>query len=333
LEAARAERPTFLNMDMEEYRDLELTLQVFEKLLDRPELAMLQAGIVLQAYLPDAPSAMSRLRRFAERRIAEGGAPIKVRLVKGANLSMEQVDASVHGWPQAPLLSKEETDAQYKRMLLEALDPEKLTAVHLGIAGHNLFDVAFAHLLMRERAIPTGPGHGVEFEMLAGMAPGQQAVVREATGTTRLYVPVVHPRHFDVAVSYLVRRLEENASSQNFLSAAFELDSSEELFSREQDRFARALERALRETSVATHRDQDRRDEARDAHGVVPLGSPALPAVPGAFRNTPDTDLSTPANQEWAARITHRIRGSELGDAEARAARRERVEEVDATLT
>ena len=333
LEAARAERPTFLNMDTEEYRDLELTLQVFEKLLDRPELASLQAGIVLQAYLPDAPSAMSRLRRFAERRIAEGGAPIKVRLVKGANLSMEQVDASVHGWPQAPLLSKEETDAQYKRMLLEALDPEKLTAVHLGIAGHNLFDVAFAHLLMRERAIPTGPGHGVEFEMLAGMAPGQQAVVREATGTMRLYVPVVHPRHFDVAVSYLVRRLEENASSQNFLSAAFELDSSEELFSREQDRFARALERALRETSVATHRDQDRRDEARDAHGVVPLGSPALPAVPGAFRNTPDTDLSTPANQEWAARITHRIRGSELGEAEARAARRESVEEVDATLT
>ena len=332
LEAARGPNPTFLNMDMEEYRDLELTLRVFEELLDRPELASLHAGIVLQAYLPEGPSAMARLRRFAERRVAEGGTPIKVRLVKGANLAMEQVDASLHGLTQAPLLSKEETDAQYKRMLLEALDPQKLEAVHLGVAGHNLFDVAFAHLLMRRRGIPAGPGHGVEFEMLAGMAPGQQAVVREATGTMRLYVPIVHPRHFDVAVSYLVRRLEENASSQNFLSAAFELDSSEELFTREQQRFSRAADRALQEVAPATHRDQDRGAETAGGRTSLELGSPALPAVPGAFRNTPDTDLSTPMNQEWAARITRRIRGSRLGVDEVRAARRETVEAVDRTI-
>ncbi|MGP9536801.1 bifunctional proline dehydrogenase/L-glutamate gamma-semialdehyde dehydrogenase [Brachybacterium sp. AOP43-C2-M15] len=332
LDASRGQRPTFVNMDMEEYRDLELTLRVVETLLDRPELSSLHAGVVLQAYLPDAPSAMQRLRRFAERRVAEGGAPLKVRLVKGANLAMEQVDASVHGWTQAPLLSKEETDAQYKRMLLEALDPQRLEAVQLGVAGHNLFDVAFAHLLMQERAIPAGPGHGVEFEMLAGMAPGQQAVVREATGTMRLYVPIVHPRHFDVAVSYLVRRLEENASSENFLSAAFELDRSEELFDRERRRFAASLARALTETSATTHRDQDRAAEVAGSGGRLELGTPALPAVPGAFRNTPDTDLSTPANQQWAARITHRIRGSELGVEEARAARLESVEAVEATV-
>ena len=333
LEASRGEHPTFVNMDMEEYRDLELTLRVFEKLLDRPELASLRAGIVLQAYLPDAPSAMARLRSFAERRVAAGGAPIKVRLVKGANLAMEQVDASVHGWAQAPLLSKEETDAQYKRMLLEALHPERLEAVNLGVAGHNLFDVAFAHLLMQRREIPAGPGHGVEFEMLAGMAPGQQAVVREATGTMRLYVPIVHPSHFDVAVSYLVRRLEENASSQNFLSAAFELESSEELFAREQERFSRALARALQESSLPTHRDQDRGAETGGQLGSFPLGTPALPAVPGAFRNTPDTDMSTPANQEWAARITHRIRGSQLGVQEIADARLEEKEAVDATIS
>src|SRR5699024_12317956 len=60
--------------------------------------------------------------------------------------------------------------------------------------------------------------------------------------------------------------------------------------------------------------------------------SPALPAVPGAFRNPPDTDLSTPMNQEWAARITRRIRGSRLGVDEVRAARRETVEAVDRTI-
>src|SRR5699024_8555930 len=221
---------------------------------------------------------------------------------------LEKVDASVHGWTQAPLLSKQDTDAQYKRMLMEALDDERLAAVRLGVAGHNLFDVAFAHLLMLERQVTPGPLGGVEFEMLAGMAPAQQAVVREATGTMRLYVPIVHPRHFDVAVSYLDRRLEENASSQNFLSAAFELDSSEELFTREQQRFTRAADRALQEVAPATHRDQDRGAETAGGRSSLELGSPALPAVPGAFRNTPDTDLSTPMNQEWAARITRRIR-------------------------
>ncbi len=332
LAAARTSPATFLNMDMEEYRDLELTLQVFERLLARPELTDLPMGIVLQAYLPDAPRAMARLRELAERRVAAGGAPIKVRLVKGANLAMERVDASVHGWPLATLGSKEESDAQYKRMLIEAVDPERLQAVHLGIAGHNLFDVAFAHLLMQRRGIPAGPGHGIEFEMLAGMAPGQQAVVREATGTMRLYVPIVHPDHFDVAVSYLVRRLEENASSQNFLSAAFQLDSSAELFAREQGRFEQALQRALSEVSAPTHRGQDRLAEVpRD--GAITLGDPALPTVPGAFSNTPDTDLSTPANQEWAEQITRRIRGSQAGVERIERARLTSTDEVDAAIT
>ena len=319
LDASRTEQPPFINLDMEEYRDLEITLRVFEQLLDRPELRDFRAGIVLQAYLPDAPAAMRRLQDFARRRVEAGGAPIKVRLVKGANLPLEQVEAALHGWRQAPLFSKEETDAQYKRMLLDTLTPEALEAVHLGVAGHNLFDIAFAHLLMLERGIAREGRGGVEFEMLAGMAPAQQAVVQEATGTMRLYVPVVAPEQFDVAVSYLVRRLEEAAAPQNFLSAVFDLGTSPELFDREEARFSRALERALQGDSVPTHRDQDRSREGVD--GPPELGSAVLPALPGRFRNTPDTDLSTAVNQDWAATISHRIRGSRLGIVEADAAR------------
>jgi RHH-type proline utilization regulon transcriptional repressor/proline dehydrogenase/delta 1-pyrroline-5-carboxylate dehydrogenase len=50
-----------------------------------------------------------------------------------------------------------------------------------------------------------------------------------------LYVPVVRPDEFDVAISYLVRRLEENASSDNFLSAVFE-PTDPAMFARERDR-------------------------------------------------------------------------------------------------
>ncbi|MDN5743604.1 MAG: proline dehydrogenase family protein, partial [Nocardioidaceae bacterium] len=115
--AATSTMAKFINLDMEEYRDLELTIAVFTRLLDRPELAHLEAGIVLQAYLPDALDAMIRLQEWAQARRARGGAGIKVRLVKGANLPMEQVDASLHGWPVATWSTKQQTDTCYKRVL------------------------------------------------------------------------------------------------------------------------------------------------------------------------------------------------------------------------
>ena len=52
---------------------------------------------------------------------AAGGARIKVRVVKGANLAMERVDAAVHGWPLATWATKQETDTNYKRVLDWAL--------------------------------------------------------------------------------------------------------------------------------------------------------------------------------------------------------------------
>ncbi|HBH75215.1 MAG TPA: hypothetical protein DDY35_02005, partial [Acidimicrobiaceae bacterium] len=50
--AASVHPPTFVNVDMEEYRDLELTLDAFERVLGAPQRQHLDAGIVLQAYLP-----------------------------------------------------------------------------------------------------------------------------------------------------------------------------------------------------------------------------------------------------------------------------------------
>ena len=93
--AAASPTPKFINLDMEEYKDLDLTLDVLEKLLDREELLGLEAGIVIQAYLPDSLPAMKRLQEWAAARRARGGAPIKVRLVKGANLAMEKVEAEL----------------------------------------------------------------------------------------------------------------------------------------------------------------------------------------------------------------------------------------------
>jgi len=246
---------TFINLDMEEYRDLDLTIAVFTRLLEDPRLQGLEAGIVLQAYLPDALPALEQLTAWAQQRVAAGGARIKVRLVKGANLAMERVDAVMHGWSLATYDAKVDSDASYVRCLRFALRPENTEAVRIGVAGHNLFDIAYAWLLARR----AGVQDAVEFEMLLGMAQGQVAAVAREAGHVLLYVPVVRPDEFDVAISYLVRRLEENASSENFLSAAFDLADDPAMFDRERDRFLASLTRADDPSlPVGPNRTQDR---------------------------------------------------------------------------
>ncbi|MBB5633423.1 RHH-type proline utilization regulon transcriptional repressor/proline dehydrogenase/delta 1-pyrroline-5-carboxylate dehydrogenase [Cryobacterium mesophilum] len=292
--AAASATPKFINMDMEEYRDLDLTIAVFESILDQPQLLKLEAGIVLQAYLPDALGAYQRIVEWSTARVARGGAPVKIRLVKGANLAMETVEATMHGWELATWPSKQATDTNYKRVLDWALTRERTTAVRIGIAGHNLFDIAFAHLLAEAR----GVSDHVEFEMLLGMAEGQADAVRADVGGLLLYTPVVLPQEFDVAIGYLIRRLEENASQENFMSAVFELVENEELWNRERDRFLASLADVDVEVPAP-----NRRQSRLAAHT----------AFVGGFANTPDTDPALPANRAWGSKVLGAVEKSPLG--------------------
>ena len=285
----------FINLDMEEYKDLDLTLAVFTSLLDRDEFLGLEAGIVLQAYLPDALGAMIALQRWSRARLARGGAPVKVRVVKGANLPMERVDAELHGWPLATWSTKRASDASYLAVLDYALRVEHVDAVRIGVAGHNLFDAALAWLLAQRRGVTAA----IDFEMLLGMAASQAAVVREEVGSLLLYTPVVHPREFDVAIAYLVRRLEEGASQENFMSAAFEIAADPALFAREQNRFLESVDSIPTEVP-ASNRSQNR-------------ASPQPPARRHGFSNTADSDPASAANRDWASAIQRRMQASTLG--------------------
>ncbi len=279
---------------MEEYHDLDVTVAAFTTLLDRPEFLRLEAGIVLQAYLPDALTAMIELQRWAAARRARGGAAIKIRVVKGANLPMERVDASLHGWPLATWNTKQETDTNYKRLLHYAFTPERIENVRIGVAGHNLFDIAYAWELAGRRHVR----NGIDVEMLLGMAQSQAEVIRRHVGSLLLYTPVVRPDEFDVAISYLVRRLDEGSGQENFMSAVFDLADDPALFEREEQRF-RASVAALDEGVPSPNRTQNRQE-------------PPIPA-PEVFTNTPDTDPSLPQNREWGRRILERVPSSKLG--------------------
>ena len=312
--AARSATPKFINLDMEEYKDLDMTTEVFRRILDQPQLKGLEAGIVLQAYLPDTLGVLQELRDWAQRRVDEGGAPIKVRLVKGANLSMELVEAALHRWPLTTCSSKEETDANYKRILDYALRPENARYVKLGVAGHNLFDIAFALLLARDRGVE----EHIDFEMLIGMAAQQAEVVRRDVGQLLLYTPAVRPQEFDVAISYLVRRLEENASSENFMSAVFEIAESRFLFDRERERFRRALADVTDEVP-GPNRTQNRAEETEET----------VFRPEGGFDNAPDTDTTLAHNRRWGREILERAKDSRLGLERIESAKLGTEEEVD----
>ena len=281
----------FVNLDMEAYTDLHLTVAAFTEVLDEPEFLTLSAGIVLQAYLPEAFAMQQKLTAWAMARRARGGVPIKIRLVKGANLAMEQVEAALHGWPQAPYLTKLETDANFKRMVAYGSQPAQAQAVQLGVASHNLFDVAYGLLLRHQHGVEDA----VEYEMLEGMANHQARAVQRIAGGLLLYAPVVKSEDFHSAIAYLVRRLDENTAPENFLHDLFSMAPDSAAWRRQRDCFLAAYRRQ-NEVSDRPRRTQDRRTEQPVARHQQP------------FDNEPDTDWSLPANQAWIKEVTERWR-------------------------
>ena len=224
---------------MEEYRDLQLTVVAFTKVLDEPEFHHLEAGIVLQAYLPDSHDVLEHLGEWAAARRDSGGAGIKIRIVKGANLAMEAVEAELHDWVAAPYPTKADVDASYKLMLESALRPEWSGAIRVGVASHNLFDVAWALVAARPASVDQRPR--IELEMLEGMAPAQSRAVRKMAGSLLLYAPVVQHDQIDASIAYLARRLDENTAPENFLRALFTITPGSAEFAEQADRFRRSV--------------------------------------------------------------------------------------------
>lgn len=227
----------FLNLDMEEYRDLRLTLDAFFAVLDEAEFVDLSAGIVLQAYLPESHDALETLITWSRRRHDAGGAPVKVRLVKGANLAMERAEAELQGWTEAPYGSKAEVDASYLALVDRALRREHADALRVGVASHNLFHLNFALAVAERRDVVAQ----LDLEMLEGMANAEALTLGARGHRLVLYAPVTRREDFASAVAYLVRRLDENTSPENYLRAAFAIERDVTTFESQARRFVGAL--------------------------------------------------------------------------------------------
>ncbi len=325
----------FVNLDMESYHDLDLTMDAFMRTLDQTEFKNLQAGIVLQAYLPDSFLRQQKLVKWAKKRVQNagttgtGGSPVKMRLVKGANLVMEAVEAEVSGWPLTVFDSKIETDANFKRMLEFGLQPENIAAVHFGLASHNLFDLAYTHVLAEERGI----SEGLIFEMLEGMADHVRRTLQEEKrkGDSKetnllIYTPVTSQDQFISAIAYLVRRLDENTSPDNFLRHSFDIRVGSAAWKFLEKQFLAAWH--LKDKISSEPRRQQNRDKEVFAENIGTLANPI-------FRNEPDTDWVLPVNRKWANKIRKKWQPTEkskvkkiplfIGNTEVKAKRKQQL--------
>ena len=177
----------------------------------------------------------------------------------------------LHGWPQAPYATKAEVDANYKRMLEYGCRPEHARAVHLGIASHNLFDVAYGLVLRedeRRRAVGRvrdARGHGQSPG--AGGAGARRRPPALRAGRARRGLRQRHrlPR---------APARREHRAEDNFLRHVFDLEPGSPAWARERDRFLAALRPRRRALSDAPAPDPGPRGRGArgDAAPAADLG-------------------------------------------------------------
>ncbi len=272
----------FINLDMEEYRDLDLTLAVFTAPPRRTtSCSGSTAGIVLQAYLPDALGAMhAPAGRGPPPGVARGGAPIKVRVVKGANLPMERVEAELHGWPLATwhVQAASPTPTTSASSTTRCTPSASATCASAS-PGTTSSTSRYAWLLAQDARRDR---RGSSSRCCSAWPRRRPRSVRREVGSLLLYTPVVHPRR--------VRRRDRlpdppprggRVSRRTSCRPMFELDDDAAICStRERERFL---------ASLGDHR---RRRAARAQPQTGPLTAAGRRRRRGRFVNTPDTDPS-----------------------------------------
>lgn len=274
----------FINLDMEEFRDLELTVAAFMESVAKFDI---RAGIVLQAYIPDSYEYLKKLLAFSKERVLKGMKPIKIRFVKGANMESEETIASQKGWELPTFERKIDTDSNYNKMLDLVLEDENFKYINIGIASHNIFEIAYAYTRIKE----AGAGESFTFEMLEGMSL-QCSYELSQMHDLILYAPVCDEAHFNNAIAYLVRRLDENTSEDNFMRHFFNLKVGDKAWEEQKNLFLNALS-GIKTLDNTTHRKQDRNQKPKIVSSYETK----------AFKNESDTDFILSQNRLWAQNI------------------------------
>ena len=203
------QRGVFVNFDREQHDFCEITQRIFCEILDEDEHRDSQdVGIVVQAYLRRAETDLRALHAWAQKR----GAPVWVRLVKGAYWDYETIIAAQRGNPVPVYAHKSETDACFERCATYLI--EHWQTLRPAIATHNIRSAAHAQAVAASLALPR---RTVEFQALYGMGDSIARALAGQGERVRVYTPF---GRLLPGMAYLVRRLLENTSNDSLVRSS-----------------------------------------------------------------------------------------------------------------
>jgi RHH-type proline utilization regulon transcriptional repressor/proline dehydrogenase/delta 1-pyrroline-5-carboxylate dehydrogenase len=198
--------PASLIFDMEQAETKTLLVEIFTRLFAEPSYKVYPyAGLALQAYHRETARDIERLLVWVHRR----GAPITIRLVKGAYWDSDTIRYRQRSWTNPLFEHKVETDASYEALTRLLLSQTSLIRPAFGT--HNLRTLAYIESVAESLGLLPETW---EYQMIYGMAEPFQHAVRQYGRRLRLYTPV---GDLLPGMAYLVRRLLENTSNESFL--------------------------------------------------------------------------------------------------------------------
>jgi RHH-type proline utilization regulon transcriptional repressor/proline dehydrogenase/delta 1-pyrroline-5-carboxylate dehydrogenase len=209
-------------VDAEDTANNPIIYEAFKRVYGSAEFKDVQhPGIVLQVYCKEAEHTLYDLIDFARKR----GAPIAVRLVKGAYWDFETIVSAQNHWPSPLYRLKESSDASFEKLSRILIDHYQLCLPAFG--SHNIRSLSHACCYAEEKGLSV---KDFELQMLFGMAEPIARAFASKGYLVRLYVP---QGEMVPGMGYLVRRLLENSSNESFLRHTFyESDQIEALLRR-----------------------------------------------------------------------------------------------------
>ena len=204
------DRDIGLTIDAEEADRLELSLDIFARVLAEPSLGGWEGfGLAIQAYQRRAGAVIDHVAELAR----EKSRRVTARLVKGAYWDSEIKRAQERGLADYPVFTRKAmTDVNYLACAERLLTEDSIFAQ---FATHNALTAA--------SIVVRGKGRGgYEFQRMHGMGEALHEALRAQSGVAcRVYAPV--GPHRDL-LAYLVRRLIENGANASFVARAAEPD-------------------------------------------------------------------------------------------------------------
>lgn len=286
-----ARHKAFLNVDMESYDKKDLTLWLFQTVLQEKEFRdVVDIGIVIQCYLHDAAHDLAKLRDWAKQR----GAPVCVRLVKGAYWDYETAHAQAEGWPVPVFTQKWRSDENFERQTRFLLRNSQFLKAALG--SHNLRSIAHGIAAAEHFGLPKS---ALELQMLYGMGDAEKQTLVGLGHRLRIYMP-----YGDLipGMAYLVRRLLENTSNDSFVRAGFDVRVSRDELLKNPSAIGRTAEPGARERSPNSGHEVP---VPGGASAAIPGGAKmeieplaGMQAAVAAFRNQPQIDFSRAENRQ-----------------------------------